>query len=274
MPEADSNEWNQLGQASRDALRESVAAAVAGDAQTAADRATAAAYSVCSEGDLLRWSPLATGHAVAILRVAGEPLHLEAPHPAYDSGTLDEAVVLFEQLQARVLLTSGTHRCASSEATECSGTSSVCTGLTEAYRNSDAAHAVDTSFHVLHEALTIGFPDDLVVSVHGMSGAGASLSNGTDDTITPSSPVARLAGALAVEFGGELITTCNDYPGSTVDSRLCGTTNVQGRHLNGSADACGSAADSASERFVHLEQSRDLRDAPIRVAAALAVLLQ
>ena len=58
-----------------------------------------------------------------------------------------------------------------------------------------------------------------------------------------------------------------------VDERLCGTTNVQGRHLNGSAEPCVDAADAASGRFVHLEQSQSLRQQPVVVAEAIAAAI-
>jgi len=273
MPMADSNAWIRLNASSRNALTDSVVAAVAGDAESATASAVDAGYTLCEDSDLLGWLPSGAGQAVAVLRVDGAAIQLESPHPVFDSDTLDEALAIFERLEGRVLLTSGTHRCASDEASECSGSSSVCTGASEDYRQSDQAHVVDTAFHALHVALSAAFPADRVVSVHGMSADGASLSNGTTDAVAADSPVATLAAALSSEFAGHEITTCNDYAGANVDERLCGTTNVQGRHLNDVVDACGTSATTASGRFIHLEQSRELRDSPNRVASALQSIL-
>ncbi len=58
-----------------------------------------------------------------------------------------------------------------------------------------------------------------------------------------------------------------------VDARLCGTTNVQGRHLNGASQPCTEAAASASGRFIHLEQSAAVRAQAELVIAALAAAM-
>jgi hypothetical protein len=42
-----------------------------------------------------------------------------------------------------------------------------------------------------------------------------------------------------------------------------GSTNVQGRYTNGASSPCTSAADTATGRFVHVEQRR-----PFRASAA------
>lgn len=78
------------------------------------------------------------------------------------------------------------------------------------------AHVVGSAFQAAHQVLSAAFATDWVVSLHGMAGAGASLSNGT-------------TGAIAV---------------------------------------CTPAAATASERFVQLEQSPDVRVARQRVVDA------
>jgi len=274
MPDAGSDGWVPLDIVGRAALQDSVTAAVSEDVDAAIARAADADYALCVDGDRLVWSPRsAVGRAVAALDLDGAPVQLEVPHPVYDTDTLAEGVVALDHLRARVLLTSGTHRCASLAAVPCSGTSAVCTGSTEAYRASDPAHAVDTSFHALHIAFSSAFANDLVVSMHGMSDDGASLSDGTEAAVGADSPVATLAAALAHGFPGAPITTCNAYPDAVIAARLCGTTNVQGRHLNGSADPCTEKAEFGAGRFIHLEQSRSLRGEPLAVATALADLL-
>ena len=40
---------------------------------------------------------------------------------------------------------------------------------------------------------------------------------------------------------------------------LCARTNVQGRHLNGVDDVCGTTAETASGRFLHVEQAWEIR---------------
>ena len=275
-PAADSNDYAAAPAAQLADLKASVQAAIAGDSGEAVRRAALADYELCRSGTLVRWRPTdaAVGRATIVWRSsAARGLIVGAPHPQYETNTLDEARLLFEQVSARALIVSGTHRCANTEATSCSGTTAVC-GASGPYRESDMAHVVGSAFQAAHEVLIAAFATDWVVSLHGMAGAGASLSNGTTGAIAAGAPVARLAAALAQQFPSDAITTCNDYAGATVDHRLCGTTNVQGRAVNGSADVCTSAAAAnASERFVHLEQSPDVRVARQRVVEAFATVV-
>lgn len=237
-------------------------------------------YEMCrgtgEESDLILWRPDedGTGRAWFVLRDGpARPLIVETPHPAYDTATLDESVLLFESTGARVLLTAGTHRCASHLLSNCDGTTGVCGFDDNPYRASDAAHSITTVFQAVHVELSEHYADDLVVSVHGMSGAGVSLSDGTKGSIAADSFIARLAAELTTRFPDEPITSCNSYPGGTQADILCGTTNVQGRHLNGSKEPCTLSAKSASGRFIHLEQSKTVRAQPWDVAAAFDAVL-
>jgi hypothetical protein len=102
-----------------------------------------------------------------------------------------------------------------------------------------------------------------------MSRAGVSLSDGTSREVTASAPVSRLAAALVAE-GVEEVTSCNSGAGVPRQLHLCGSTNVQGRHLNGSPQACTVSASAASGRFVHLEQSSAVRADPSTILDAFA----
>ena len=42
---------------------------------------------------------------------------------------------------------------------------------------------------------------------------------------------------------------------------LGGTTNTHGRHTNGSVDACTTNAENSGHRWIHLEQSYEIRSA-------------
>lgn len=254
----------------RAALERAVRALATGDWMAARGEAEGAGYRLCrgegEEADLWLLAPLAEdeGHARVVLRPDGVGLVLEAPHTFFDGDTGAEAATLFSELGARALIISGTHRCASLTLTACDGTTSVCGGMSSAYPISDPAHDVDGYFQAAHVAVAESFSSDVVVSVHGMSGDGASLSDGT--TAPSDGVVARLAAALTSRFAN--VTACNEGVGVPRDVRLCGTTNVQGRHVNASPDACGTRAAVASGRFVHLEQSRALRDDVPTVTAA------
>ena len=257
--------------ADAESMVRSVAAMRYGDAMEYGARA---GYEVCRGVDahaglvLMQPLPPTRGWArIAVRTAATRGLIFEAPHPVHDMGTAPEAVQLFMSLGARAVVVSGTHRCANSNA-GCSGSSTVC-GPPDGYRESDAAHATNAIFHVAHVALAESYPTDVVVSVHGMAGDGISLSDGTTDPVETDSPVTRAAmGLEAAGFTG--ITACNEGAGVTVETRLCGTDNVQGRHVNGAPDACAADAASSTKRFLHLEQSRDVRMRPGEVAAAFA----
>ena len=258
-------------------MRRSIEAQLAGRAAEAAMLAAEVGYRLCradkAPGErLVMWRPIAagTGHGQWIVRLSGQPRRLivEAPHSFYDVDTLAESVVLFGALGARALITTGTHRCATADASGCSGTTTVCGDDASPFRISDMAHTDRSYFHIAHEVLAGHFADDWVTSLHGFREDGVSVSNGTRQPTFADSPVARVARALAARLPGERVTTCNDYEGADHLARQCATTNTQGRHLNRSEPACTRAAASASERFIHVEQSRAVRAAVDQVVAA------
>lgn len=254
------------------AVREHVSAAIAAvarlDAPTLTLEAVRAGYVACrgadDEADLVLLRPVApsSGHATIVIRALGAPrdVILGAPHPLWDVGTAEESATIFARIGARAVVVSGTHRCGSTRASGCDGVADAC-GTDAPVRESDMAHAVDSVFHAAHVALASAYADAWFVSVHGFSGPGISVSNGTDDPVSVDARVTRLAVALSTRFDD--VTTCNvsGAPGTDPFERLCGTTNVQGRHLNGVAMACTDAATSANDRFAHLEQDRAIRDA-------------
>jgi hypothetical protein len=269
--------------AARDALAASINELSAANAGSAQAQASSAGYSLCRAGAVALWRPLqpsAGGAAIAWRSSGAREVILEAPHPLHDSKTFEQAIGLFDALSARALVTSGTHRCASSAASPCSGTTEACSaGTPQAFRVSDMAHVENSFFHRAHQTLSALHSSDLIIGLHGMKDGGASISDGTKLPTSAGSPVARSAAELAKAFVGsplsaEPITTCNPYPGApAVADRLCGTTDVQGRHTNGSANPCTQAASASSGRFLHLEQSPALRDRPDLVAIALQAVV-
>ncbi|MBW2461391.1 MAG: hypothetical protein JRH11_07075 [Deltaproteobacteria bacterium] len=257
-----------------DAFEQMTRAAAEGRYGEARAFADAVGYAICrgegDEADLVHLRPVDpnTGSAHVVLREGAAPgVIFEAPHPFYDTGTLSQSVALFRDLPGRALIASSTHRCANSTESGCDGTTGSC-GTTGPYRESDVAHATDSMFHRAHVALSEAYSGDLAISLHGMGGDGASLSNGTTDAVGPDTPVARIAAAF-VSAGIARVTSCSSGTSAPTEARLCGTTNVQGRHLNGAADACTTPALSATERFVHIEQSRVVRGDVPRVVSAL-----
>lgn len=196
-------------------------------------------------------------------------LILEVPHPIYDRNTPEESARLFQELAARGLFISGTHRCANAERSPCSGTTTACDAVASPHRISDAAHFDLGFFQAAHRAALSLVPPPLVISVHGYSDAAEpdiTLSDGTRAPAPESAPVNRLRNALRLQ--GVDAYSCNLQEG--VPLSYCGTTNVQGRLSNGSAEPCSAAAAAGSGLFIHMEQKPALRAGPEKVIAALA----
>jgi len=241
-------------------MRDTLQSLLAGDHEAALAGAAQLEYELCAGlGDeeglvLMRPRARGAGHALFAWRTQGaRPLILGSPHSWLELGTLDECVDAFQQIGARLLIATGTHRCANAAPAGCDGSTEVC-GAYEPYRESDMAHVVDGHYQVFHEVFADHFADDWVLSVHGFPFFGISVSNGTHDAAAEGTPVALFGAALMEQYPDENVTSCSAWPGADVDYRYCGTTNVQGRYVNGSPDPCDEGADTASERFIHLEQ--------------------
>jgi hypothetical protein len=193
---------------------------------------------------------------------AAKDVVVTAPHVPSETGTGEQAVTLLRELAGRAAVVSGEHRCASRRFTACDGFTAVC-GQDEAYRDSDPGHNVGTLFHAAHVILAEAWSGAVVVSLHGMradtSGVRTSLiiSNGTRAPDTSrQSAATRLRLALdPVASHPGAVVSCN-LPADAVHQfrPLCGYTNVQGRHVNGSADACRGNLEVGTGRFIHLEQ--------------------
>lgn len=205
----------------------------------------------------LRGRPL-----VAINPTATRGYVMQAPHAGHESYTRREAATLYLGSGAIALMVTGAHRCSSNSPTTCSGNSSLCTGTLEAYRISDAAHSVTGLFHIAHEVIASERPGSVSISLHGMAKKTTDpnliISDGTTATAASTTLLRRLAAKLRTARGAADVETCNSSSGWT---RLCGTTNVQGRYINGSSAACTVAPSKASGRFLHIEQSLSFRSA-------------
>lgn len=220
------------------------------------------------------WEPAPSLHRGAYLFAfdAQRGLVVQAPHPEYDSTTGDQAKDALLALDAAALFLAGAHRCANGEASGCDGSSGSCG--TSVYAISDAAHSERSFFQVAHERTHAAWPQSIAVQLHGFSWDGnepaAYVSDGT--TVSDNASISRaIRDALNNSLVGYSAASCND---SDESSRLCGTTNTQGRASNGSADTCETSASIASGRFVHLEQARVLRtDERTAVLDALQILV-
>ncbi len=226
----------------------------------------------------------AAGHGWAIF--AYQPafkknLILEASHPVADQFTETLAADFFLQLKARGFLMAGAHRCANAEVSSCSGTTSVCSedASLQSYRISDAAHFTGSYFQAVHEILLGEDPSLIAVALHGFAQqAGephAYVSDGTNFTGGSQNLANRFVTLFKEQtLDAVAVQSCNDgSPGA----QLCGTTDVQGRWANESLESCTVSSDHSTGRFLHLEQSLELRTpegaaGPQQVLATLGAL--
>jgi len=250
-PDSGSDAWVAPGQAVTGTLESAVTAWFAGDKGTAMTTASSIGYSVCAEGAVSLWQPAAgSGRAWFLLREgAARSTTLATPHPWFEFLVLDQTLALFDALGARAAVVAGTHRCTSPQPGSCSGSSSVCTGASAPFRVSDQAHSVEGTFQAVHRALFTTFPDDVMVSIHGMGSPGVSISNGRTGDAPAGDVAAALAATLANELPGEYVTSCSTNAAVPYDARLCGTTNSQGRLVNGSPELMRHSRDSRLRSF-------------------------
>lgn len=213
------------------------------------------------------------GPTVVIAPAATRDLIAEAPHPVADTHTVYETALFVTRLGARAAVVAGAHRCAAAEASPCSGTTGVCKSWGKAaYRDSDVAHNPESLFQAAHEELAARWPGAVVFSIHGfgrrpsapdtwavISDGGGSKDGGGSTRLTR-----RLRDALRANLDGgpARAVACDDPEDLRFGyAPLCAATNVQGRQLNGSADICRRSVPRGTGRFLHIEQTRDIRDA-------------
>jgi hypothetical protein len=222
-------------------------------------------YEVCRgegpEAGVALWRPVdpGTGRALFAWRAVGaRPLILGVPYPVTESPTMTEGVLAFTELSARALIVGATNRCASTASSDCDGTTAACGGGQQPYRDSDMEHILDSVYQIAHEFLSEVHEDDLVVTLRGFSAFGVSISDGTTDPSSAETPAARFGLALADVMTDQYVSSCNDWPGASLDQRACGEDSVQGRYVNESPDPCTQVAPTASGRFIHVAQSDEV----------------
>ncbi len=207
---------------------------------------------------LFLWRPRGVSHRA---------LALSAAHPRSDFHTRTLTANLFRQLGARAFFMAGAHRCANTAPSGCSGSTAACTGTSEPFRQSDAAHQTASFFQAFHEALHDLESESLThLQIHGMDSTtlAFSISDGTmADSSAADHPANRLAGALEDLVAGSSSLAGNSCNRIGDADELCATTNTQGRYSNGVApeQVCTQGSDGqTSTRFVHAELGPDLRD--------------
>jgi hypothetical protein len=203
-------------------------------------------------------------------------LVIQSPHPRYDTNTDKEGFYIFKNVSAYAFCLAGTHRCNSSTFSTCSGTTDAC-GTTEAYRISDIAHEVSGMFQHTTKQILSAKPSGVFIQVHGFAkGSGdpdVILGNGTNSV--PSSPNTDYL--LNLKNNLYAVDNSLTFKVAHVDvswTKLTGTTNTQGRYINGVSSPCNTAASTPNGRFLHMEQAytglRDNSTGWQKVATAIA----
>lgn len=234
------------------------------------------AYTVCQDaglGAVLFRPVMGSGLPVMAWRPGdARRVIVEAPHPWFELHTREQGVEAFFEHRARALIVSGAHRCSSHAEVVCSGTTSVC-GEAGAYRESDPAHNPESVFHAMHVALTEAYRTHFAISLHGVRHHRVVVSDGTDLAVGAEGPIGAAALDLHHMLEGEAeVESCNGVREMGQADRYCGTTNAQGRHLNGAEDVCIDSAGHSAHRFLHLEQPMHVRStADLRRAVILRI---
>jgi len=189
-------------------------------------------------------------------------LFIQSPHPIYDHNTGQQGFYIFQTVNAGAWYISGVHRCNSTIATSCDGTTDAC-NIGTAYRISDQAHNVDGVLQKTTEIFNSSISGLIVVQNHGFgkttgdpdvimgNGRSSGTPTGTDYLVRVANNMAKIDTSLTFKIAH--IDTDWD--------RLTGTTNVQGRLINGNSVPCTQNSNSATGRFLHIEQAlTGLRD--------------
>lgn len=184
-------------------------------------------------------------------------LVLQAPHPIKDYNTGKQAAFTYLKTNAFALMLSGTNRCNHSALSVCDGSTSVCSGLSSSYTISDVAHNTQSVFQQTTSTLYNEITGSLFIQLHGFTKTSSDpyliASNGNHKF-----PTIDYILSLTNELN--IIDSSISYKIPHIDTswnRLIGSTNVQGRLINGSINPCNSAPTQNTGRFIHLEQEKN-----------------
>ncbi|KAG2006267.1 hypothetical protein CC2G_002598 [Coprinopsis cinerea AmutBmut pab1-1] len=202
-------------------------------------------------------------------------IHLSAPHPVYDTGSVEQAAGLFKLSGAKSLLLSGRARSAFLQPSNCTSPS---TGG-RYYYQTDPTHSKDEPFVeasiAIHSWQTShgGCPNDscAFIQIHAKSqwtcvedqiflSSGIGRSNASIDWYTDSTdrPIKRLQHELRKSFPSWNISLPHES-----NCALIASKNVFGRYINGvdRSDLCSipSKVKDVTGEFVHVEQALEAR---------------
>ena len=188
---------------------------------------------------------------------ASRQLSIQVPHPIFDSGTPAQGIGVFKGTNSRSFLMAGTHRHSNSLASACQSS----------FLEADVAHCVDNMFHSTVKELQgfyVAQSSFTTIQLHGMGtstcpGVDVYMTNGINTPPQTGDTLLSLKSNLLAENPEWVVTV----PGDSPSCGLHGSTNVQGRLLNGvpAADVCTTAASSYTGKFIHVEQTASFRNA-------------
>lgn len=216
-------------------------------------------------------SPFFWGTYIKPVVAGNNSLHIQAPHAIDDINSGKQAAMVFYVTEAKGLMLPGISRCAADLGIlACYGTTGVChpDGKEEPFRASDAAHSVNSIFHIATIVAGTLSPSVVFVQLHGfvqgLTDPDFIVSCGTLDAMIKSVP------DYAAMFRENLMNMnpTLDFRITHVDSysKLGGQTNVQGRFLNMyENNICddGDAPTTVTNRFLHIEQFIKYRRSPL-----------
>ncbi len=190
-------------------------------------------------------------------------LSIDVPHPLNESRTPEQGIAIFQGTNARTFVMAGAHRRASATQSTCQSS----------YTITDGVHNADHTFYASFEALSdcydnFGIPFTSI-QLHGMS---ASSCPGVDAHITHGStrtPLEyELIDQLRDNFTAAIPQVWNwtiTVPGDSPTCSLTGSSNVQGRLLNGMVSdmVCESKPGNYTGNFIYIEQKWDVRSSDV-----------
>jgi hypothetical protein len=190
-----------------------------------------------------------------VYNAATRQLSHQAVHPVADSNTEIQAAIAFRDTDSRSFLMAGAHRDANTAASMC---------LTN-FPESDASHNSNTMVQATNEQLLAyyGATPWFAIQWHGMAASTCPNTDvypthGRDAAPAATDRIAVLRDTLkSVQPAWDV-----DLPGSGSCS-LNATENMQGRLLNGvpAQNVCSVAASSVTQKFIHVEQDPNFRNA-------------
>lgn len=184
-------------------------------------------------------------------------LFIQSPHPEYDFNTGKQGFFVFREIGALAFFVTGINRCNNAAFSTCDGTTSVCSGSSEAYRISDQPHVINGTLQKTTEMMENRISDMITIQLHGFSkdigDPDVIMSNGIQNDTPPVDYLDLLRTNLLAEDPSLTFVIVHDDLNWT---ELRGLVNTQGRFINGAPDPCDDNATVNTGRFLHLEQAK------------------